>query len=249
MKKLYFINLVWIILSISVISACAGGRYESKKETVKFKNIKELDVSNVTGSINIIGWNKDEVEITYTKKAKHEEDLDKIDVDIDQRGDALHIVTDLPRRCKNCAVNYDIYIPEKFHLLEAKTVTGSVDVEKIKYVDEFAANSTTGSINAEISARIIEANVVTGSIKLYIDDITKDGEIDAETITGSIKVYAPDDLQADIDFSAVTGSVNVDYDLDKVRVKKKNKLRGTIGNGDIMCSMSTVTGSIYLGSK
>ena len=231
------------------MSACAWGRYESKKETVTFKNIKELDVSNVTGSINITGWNKDYVEVTYTKKARNEENLDEIDVDIDQRGDVLYIVTDLPWRCKQCAVNYDIYIPEKFSSLEAKTVTGSLDIQKIKYVDEFAANSTTGSIDGEISARTIEANVVTGSIKLYVNEIAENGKIETETVTGSIKIFAPDDLQADIDLSAVTGSVNINYDLDRVRVKKKNKLRATIGNGDIICRMSTVTGSIYLGTK
>ena len=170
-------------------------------------------------------------------------------MDIDQRGDALHIVTDLPWRCKGCAVDYDIFIPEKFNSIEAETVTGSVDIRKIEYVDEVMTKSTTGSIHAEISARIIEANVVTGSVKIYIQEIAKNGEIDAETITGSIKIYAPADLNADIDASAVTGSVNVDYDFDNVRVKKKNKLRGTIGDGDIKCKMSTVTGSIRLGTK
>ncbi len=237
------------MLSVGIMLACDYDRYESKKETVKFENIKELDVNNVTGSITITGWDKNYVEVTYTKKAKHEDDLDEIDVDIDQRGDALYIVTDLPWRCKGCAVDYDILIPQKFKSLKAETVTGSVDVQKLDYVDELITKSTTGSIDADASARIIEANVVTGSIKLYLNNIADNGEIDAETVTGSIKIYAPADLSATVDASAVTGSVNVDYDIDNVRVKKKNKLRGTIGNGDINCNMSTVTGSIYFGTK
>ena len=249
MKSYNIIVIIFVMLLVGVMSACEDDRYESKKETVKYDNIKELDVSNVTGSISITGWDKDYVEVTYTKKAKHEDDLDEIDVDIDQRGDALYIVTDLPWHCKGCAVEYDIFIPQKFNSIKSETVTGSVDVRKIDYVDELITKSTTGSIDAEASACIVEANVVTGSVKLYLNDIADNGEIDAETVTGSIKIYAPADLSADIDASAVTGSVNVDYDIDNIRVKKKNKLRGTVGDGDIKCNMSTITGSIYIGTK
>ncbi|HES59461.1 MAG: DUF4097 family beta strand repeat protein [Calditrichaceae bacterium] len=246
MKKNYKTISIMFFLLMSFLMLSAG---ESKQETLKFERIKELEVSNITGRINITGWDKDFVEVTYTKKAQYEDDLEDIDVDIDQRGDALHIVTDLPWRCKKCEVDYDIFVPEKFNLIEAKTVTGSVDVQKIHFVDEITTHSTTGSINAEISARIIEANVVTGSIKLYIQDIPKDGEITAEAVTGGIKIYAPADLSADVDASAVTGGVDIDYEFNKVRVKKRSKIRGTIGNGDVMCNLSTVTGSIYLGTK
>jgi hypothetical protein len=246
LKKNTIVNTLVLFIFLSTFFLFAT---ESKQETSKYDNIKELDVSNVTGSINVTGWDKDYVEVTYTKKARYEDDLEEIDVDIEQRGDVLHIVTDLPWRCKKCEVKYDIFIPKKFNLIEAKTVTGSVDIQKIEYVDEILTSSTTGSIDAECSARLIEANVVTGSIKLYIQDIAKNGEINAETVTGGIKIYAPADLSADVDASAVTGSVDVDYEFNKVRVKKNSKLRGTIGNGDVMCSLSTVTGSIYMGSR
>ena len=245
MKINYTISVLMIFLFVASITIYA---MESNQETVKFENIKELDVSNVTGNINIAGWDKDYVEVTYTKKAQDEGDLEDIDVDIEQRGDALHIVTDLLWRCKKCIVDYDIFVPEKFNLIEAKTVTGSVDVQKISYVDKISTHSTTGSIDAEFSARIIEAKVVTGSIKLNIPDIAKDGEINAKTVTGGINIHAPKGLSADVDASVVTGSVNVNYEFEKVRVKKNSKLRGTIGSGDVKCNLSTVTGSIYLGS-
>ena len=78
MKTKYTISVLMIFLFIASITIYA---MESKQETVKFENIKELDVSNVTGSINITGWDKDYVEVTYTKKAQYEDDLEDIDVD------------------------------------------------------------------------------------------------------------------------------------------------------------------------
>lgn len=247
MKKINFNILLLTLFCIGIISAIADGRYESKKETVKYEKVNELKVSNVTGGITVTGWDKDYVEITYTKKARNEDDLDDIDVDITQRGDALYIVTDLPWRCKQCGVEYDIFLPEKFKSLEAETVTGSVNIAKMEFVDDFAVKSTTGSINAELSARLINANVVTGGITLRLKDVAEKGEIKAEAVTGSIKIYAPENLQADLDCSAVTGSVDIDdYTLDRVRVKKKNKLKATIGEGNIPCRLSTVTGSISL---
>jgi hypothetical protein len=237
-----------ILLFLAATIVSAEGRYESEKKTVKYDNVNQLDVSNVTGKIDITGWNQNYVEVTYLKKARDEKDLEDIGIDIDRRDDVLYIVTDMPWRCRNCAVDYEISVPEKFKSIVAETVTGSVSIDNMKFVDEIAAKSTTGSINGDFGARDIEADVVTGSIKLFIDNIPDDGRIEAETVTGSINVKVPGDFQADVDLSAVTGSVGTDFDMDRVELKKKNKLEARIGNGRIICNLSTVTGSIHLGA-
>ena len=68
MKKINFNILLLTLFCIGIMSAIADGRYESKKETVKYEKVNELKVSNVTGGITVTGWDKDYVEITYTQK-------------------------------------------------------------------------------------------------------------------------------------------------------------------------------------
>ena len=86
MKVSKLISGVFILYVLLVIPALAS---ETEKQTNTYKGVSELDVSNVTGDIELSSWDKDYVEVTYVKKAEDEEKLDDIIVDINQKGNLL----------------------------------------------------------------------------------------------------------------------------------------------------------------
>jgi len=250
MKRFELSFLVFIFLLTGYFSCCDsqdGSQYlESDETTSSFNNVTDLKIQNITGSIEITGWEKDFVEVTYIKKAKRKSLLEEIKVTIEQQESKLIIETDLPKFSGRCSVQFLISIPKTFSSIYAKTVTGSIYLKEIDYVEDVTAKSTTGSIKGELSFKNADLNVVTGSVNLDIQEISDDGEIDIHVTTGRVKIYAPNDFDAEVDFKAVTGSISTDFPVETIGTIKRNRLVGKIGKGSVSCTVRTVTGSINL---
>jgi DUF4097 and DUF4098 domain-containing protein YvlB len=242
-KHLVFVFIIYFMFVIPVISG------ETEKQTNGYHGVTELDVSNVTGDIEILSWEKDYVEVTYVKKAENDEKLNDIIIDINQKGKMLSIDTDMPKNCRRCNVTYTITLPMDFYYLEANTITGDVYGRNLGTVQKFEAKSTTGDIDVNVTGEAFKFSVVTGDIDLHINKLPENGRITIETITGSVDVTVPENFEPDLYLATITGSVRTNIDLDKTSIKKRNKLEGVRGAGSWICKISAVTGSIDLRMK
>lgn len=250
MKRIELFFLIFIFLFTN-FCFCSGlqdnSQYlETDETTNSFNNVTELRIQNITGNIEITSWEKDFVEVTYIKKAKRKSLLEEIEVTIEQQDSKLIIETDLPKFSGRCSVQFLISIPKTFSLIYAKTVTGSIDLKEVGYVENLTGKSTTGSIKGELSFKNADLNVVTGSVDLDIQEISDDGTIDINVTTGRVKINAPADFDAEVDFKAVTGSISTDFSVVTTGTIKRNRLVGKIGEGTALCTVRTVTGSINL---
>jgi DUF4097 and DUF4098 domain-containing protein YvlB len=246
--KLFFFILVLLFTNLYSCSVSQdNSQYlEREEKTDSFNNIAELKIQNITGDIEITSWEKDIVEVTYIKKAKTKSLLEDIEVTIEQHADRLSIETDLPKFSGRCSVQFLISIPQKLSSIYAKTVTGSVHLKAVGYVENLMGRSTTGSIKGEISFKKADLNVVTGGVDLDIQEFRDDGVIDIHVTTGRVKIHAPADFNAAVDFKAVTGSISTDFSVETTGTIKRNRLVGKIGRGIGSCTVRTVTGSISL---
>ena len=172
--------------------------------------------------------------------------MEEIEVTIEQQDSKLIIETDLPKFSGRCSVQFLISIPKTFSSIYAKTVTGSINLKEVGYVEDVTAKSTTGSIKGELSFKKADLSVVTGGVELDIQEFSDDGVIDIHVTTGRVKIYAPADFDAEVDFKAVTGSISTDFPVETIGTIKRNRLVGKIGNGAASCTVRTVTGSISL---
>lgn len=246
-KLIVFILVLFFINQYSCsISQDGSQNLLSDEKTNRFNNVTELTIQNVTGDIEITSWEKDFIEVTYIKKAKRKSLLEEIEVSIEQQDSKLFIETDLPKFSGRCSVQFLISIPQTFSLINAKTVTGSIHLKAVGYVENLTGKSTTGSIKGELSFKNADLSVVTGGVELDIQELRDDGVIDIDVITGRVKICAPDNFDAEVDLKAVTGSISTDFPVETIGTIKRNRLVGKIGNGDGSCTVRTVTGSISL---
>lgn len=251
MKNLHNLS-IFIVISFLINSAIGGdylNQIDTEKQINTYKNITDLNIKNVTGDIEIMGAETDIVEVTYIKKAENESKLEEIKVNIEQRGEKLSIDTDMPGSCHRCAVKFYISLPKTMRVIDAQTITGIINCENLEQVDDFKARSTTGSVKGDLAGKDIQISVVTGGITLNLHQVDKQGKIKAETVTGSVKVYVPEDFNAVINLSTITGHIDTDFKVESRGDKKPNKLYGLIGQGEVSCTMSAVTGSLYLGKR
>jgi hypothetical protein len=246
--KLFFFILVLLLTNFCSCSVSQdNSQYlETDEKTSSFKNVTDLKIKNITGSIEITSWEKDFVEVTSIKKAKRKSLLEQIEVTIEQQDSKLIIETDLPKFSSRCSVQFLISIPKTFSSIYAKTVTGSIYLKAVGYVENLTGKSTTGSIKGDISFKNADLNVVTGGVELDIQQISDHGVIDIHVTTGRVKIYAPADFDAEVDFKAVTGSISTDFSVVTTGTIKRNRLVGKIGRGAASCTARTITGSISL---
>jgi hypothetical protein len=220
-----------------------------EEETLTFEGVNQLKLSNVTGSIEVNGWDQDRVEITYRKKAANDTLLKKLLVSARHDGRVLDIDTHYPKRCRRCAISFKVYIPRSMEKIDITTVTGSVELAGLDHVEQASASTVTGSVKAVLSCRDCDFGSVTGSIRAEFNKIDEGGEISASLTTGSVRLYLPDDFSGKVRLHTVTGSLHTDFPITLGGTLKRTRIEGSIGEGSSRIKADTVTGSISLLKK
>jgi hypothetical protein len=205
-----------------------------------------LKLNNVTGGIKVIGWEDNHVEVTYVKKAANDTLLERLRVLPSQEGGAVEIDTDYPRKCRRCAISFKVFVPRSMKQIGIRTVTGSVSLKGLDYVEDVVAKTVTGSVAVELSCRDCELSSVTGDIKAGFEKIDDGGDIEASLTTGSVRIYLPDDFAGKVSLQTVTGRVYTDFSVTMTGRLKKSRVTGSIGEGSSRIRAGTVTGSIRL---
>jgi len=175
-----------------------------------------VSISNLAGSVKVIGWSSAEVQITGVL-GKNVEDLAiegdsselTIEVDVPRHADDLE--TDLVVKVPAAA---DIEIETVSATVEVEGVTGSVDLETVSgwvrtsgRMREMSVETVSGDIAiAEASPRT-ELSAVSGTVELQLAT----GRLDAETVSGAIRVLNGS-LQS-ASFETVSGNISSAGDI------------------------------------
>lgn len=127
--------------------------------------------------------------------------------------------------------------------LDASTVNGRVTVADV--VGEVRVSTTNGSLVLAAIGGPVHARAVNGGIRVRLDSLAPDAEVEAETVNGSVTALAPSSLQGEIDLATVNGSVRSDFPLTGGMASGK-KLHATLGAGGPKLTLRTVNGSVRL---
>lgn len=219
-----------LLVALTTTQALAKEKHEEKFEkTVALAKDGKVDISNITGSIDVRGWDKAEVKIDAVKisradtLAEAKENAALVEIVVEKINETVRIKTEYPkqkfrgRRSLNVSVVYRLWIPPKASA-KVHNVTGEISVGEIG--GKVGLNVVTGSASVRKVDKGIDCNVVTGS--LNVQDIRGDaylnvttGSITADRIKGIIKgnvVTGKLDLSGVseariVEGSAVTGSI------------------------------------------
>jgi hypothetical protein len=176
-----------------------------------------LKVDNFAGNVEIRGGGGGEIRVLATKRAGMGGDLDRIEVEMVQRGDDLLITTRKPTLLSNASVRLEITAPAGTRL-DAHTGAGTVDASGLTggtKVDtgagSVAVRDLSGEVDVHTGAGSVEVQNIQGRLKLDSGSGSltvkgMDGDIDAHTGTGGIDVQG---AAGPVRLS--TGSGSIDY--------------------------------------
>ena len=145
-----------------------------------------FEIRNHNGSINIQGWNRNQVKVHATMKTSWGGKLGNVDIQV-SHGDLFKIETIHVVKNPRVSVNYDLRLPENMIVHLVTTSNGKISLEATHGDTEVRTSNgkieiedTVGGINAHTSNGAIVIKAVNGYVSAY----TSNGTIDVKGVTG-----------------------------------------------------------------
>src|SRR5690606_31218321 len=107
------------------------------------------------------------------------------------------------------SVEWEVQVPRGVNLT-ARTVNGSIDATGLSGTT--LARTVNGAVRVSTSG-IAQASTINGSIDATLGSSDWQDDLEFESTNGSVVVSFTGDLNAQVDASTVTGSIETDYPL------------------------------------
>jgi len=158
-----------------------------------------VTVESFNGSIDLIGWDQNSVEVNGTKHASNRGALDDLKIDIRAMPDAVSV-----RAVRNSdsfshgGVRFSIRVPRKALLDLISSTNGKIDVEDVEGGARLRTTNggirvvrCKGEVEAQTKNGSIDAQDVSGNAHFHtsngsVHTETRDGSLEASTSNGSI---------------------------------------------------------------
>jgi hypothetical protein len=138
-------------------------------------------------------------------------------------------------------VDFVVHVPAGVRLA-AHTVTGDVRTEDLR--SDVRASTVNGSVDVRTS-ETAEASTVNGNLAVHIGRQLA-GPLRFSTVNGNVIVTMPGDAAAELRATTVNGAIDSDFPIAISGRVGPRQVRGTIGGGGEVLTLSTVNGNIRL---
>jgi DUF4097 and DUF4098 domain-containing protein YvlB len=201
-----------------------------------------VSLENANGSVEISGWDQNNVEVDGTKYASTKDLLDSTKVVTSGTSGSVRIRTERPEMHHgNSGARYTIRVPKKVLLDTIATTNGSIRVSDVEGTTRLRSTNGTlrmtnihGDVEAHTTNGSIEAQHVDGSCNLHstnghIRTEAAHGSFEAQTTNGSISADLTDPIP---NWPVKTETRNGHIEL-KVRAQKLPDVRAETTNSSI----------------
>jgi DUF4097 and DUF4098 domain-containing protein YvlB len=257
MKRTFAVFAIFLAFFVVLGSAAQTQSGDEWRWSGKLNPDQLLQIKNVNGSIEADGVNADTIEVVAYKSG---EDKDQVHVEMVNGPDGVTICAVYPghgNRCEagdsyhqevhdvHAKVDFTVKIPRNLRF-DARSVNGKIRADELgRFV---RASSVNGSVDVSTDAWA-QASTVNGGVKVRMGRADWDGTLKINTVNGSIDLEVPSNLNTDVRFSAVNGSLESDLPLTVSSQSGRwgpKKLEGRIGSGGRELNVSTVNGSLHI---
>jgi hypothetical protein len=218
-----------------------------------------VEIKGIVGTIEAATAPNQEVVVTWTKRGR-QYDPAGVTVEVLRHADGITICAvypDLPGRPMNeclpgergnmvvqgndVAVDFTVTVPVGVDFI-GRTVSGNIYADNLQS-DAFSS-TVSGNVNITTS-ELAEASTVSGSIEASIGRSDWNRGLAFTTVSGSVAVAIPENTNAEVWATTVTGNIFSDFSLP---VLQDGSIRGSLGGGGALLRLSAVAGSIILRS-
>lgn len=237
-----------VALIMGSLVAYAGQELrEEFHQTYPLDKTARISLENVNGDVHVVTWDREEVKVDAVKRAKKQEHLDAVKIEVEAKTDRIHIKTKYPdsRKHKNnsTSVDYTLTVPRQSHLAKISTVNGGVEIENVN--GHVEANSVNGPVTASGLVSEVDLSSVNGSVKASFAAVKS--AVSLKSVNGSVTVAVPAEADADISAKTLNGGISTDFSLEtKKHFPVGRNLDGKLGKGGPTIKLSSLNGGIRI---
>ncbi len=169
-----------------------------------------VTISNISGSVEVTGWARNEVEVSGDLGSGVEELIFKRD------GNEIEIRVKVPGSSKrNISSELVVHVPEKSSV---KVAGVSADIDVTNVLGILNLQSVSGDIDSEVHAADVEIHTVSGDVEVQGDDKVVHSEL--STVSGDIDTQ---NLAGEVTLNSVTGDlIVVNSSFERARMETVN---------------------------
>lgn len=204
-------------------------------------------LDNVNGSVQVEGWDRDEVEVTAVKTSQNDpRDVDRVQIEVESHPCEVDVHTRYPDgEGVGVAVEYHIHVPNRVLLGSVHTVNGSLIVRGVDGGGEL--RSVNGDVEVLQSSGRFNAKTTNGNLRLELRQLTDGAPMNLETVNGSVELGLPWDARADLNVRNMNGDLYSEVPVTSTAALPASRaFHGRLGGGGSAISVRTVNGGIRL---
>lgn len=189
-------SIVKYLIGVAALALATTANAREVDETVDASSDGQVDIINISGSIEVYGWSKSSVEVTGELGEKVEELV------LERNGDKVLVKVKVPRNnSNNISSDLTIRVP-KGSSIDVSTVSADITTEDVGGVQNL--HTVSGDVEVEATDSDVAAASVSGDV-----DVTGDGsdiETEASTVSGDVTVIG---VSGAVSVEAVSGDLLV----------------------------------------
>jgi DUF4097 and DUF4098 domain-containing protein YvlB len=205
-----------ILVILALLTATSSWAQVKVDESRPLAADGSVSISNIAGSVRVIGWGGSTVEITGVLGKDVEE------LEISGSENRLKIEVDVPSNADDIETDLEVKLPSTAEVdvstvsasIEIEGMSGTVDAEsvsgKVKVADQpsrLSVETVSGGITVGGASSRTDLASVSGNVE--VAEVR--GELEVETVSGNIKVQSG--LLEGGSFESVSGSIYFDADM------------------------------------
>ncbi len=157
-----------------------------------------VTINNVSGSVQVTGWDRAEVEVV----ADVDDRIERVDVSSHGRRTTINVRS--PQRFgfgRSASASLSVRIPMDSEL---EVVTTSADIDSRGVLGAQSLKTVSGNVRAEIAKADAEINTISGDVS--IRGAGEPARLRVETVSGDARI---DDIAGELDVKTISGDVRV----------------------------------------
>jgi len=252
-------SLIILIFAVACATAVLADR--PVNETVPAEPGGTVSIELIAGSVDFIGWDRDEVQITGTL----EDDVKGLEVDSDGKSVSIEVKVRSGRNINRASADLKVHLPFGSRVeaeavsadLTVESVDGDVSIECVNGtvriegdLDDVNVSVVSGNINVESNTAMKGGSfeTVSGNID-FRGDLDPGGRFQFESLSGNVRLYLPSSTSAE--FTVETFSGDIDNELGPAAVRSgeyvpSKSLEFTLGSGAARVSVESFSGNVKL---
>lgn len=205
-------------------------------------------VSNVNGSVEVEGWEREEVQVLAVKHSKtNPPDESRVKIEVEATPNAVEVRTRYPHEDGlDVTVEYHIRVPARLTQAHVETVNGSVRLQGVESAGEL--RTVNGDVEVLDGAGRLSARTTNGNVRLDLASLGGDSKepVVVETINGSVVLELSAAVDVEFEVRSLNGEFFSELPLAVQSSERAGEFRARLGRGGCTLRLRTVNGAIRI---